>query len=106
MTTESQLIAMLRKDFHFHSLFHHYNQQALQWDMRFFVQCDSVINSELFIDEWFWWRNKFVFLQQWWAWRTILCKYNSETFRINWYTHDYAEYRQHTENAKTLLCKK
>ena len=97
---------MLKKDFHFYSLSHHYHQQALQQDTRSFIQCDSAINSELFVDKWFWWKDKFVSLQQQWAWRTTLHKYNLKTLKIDWHIHDYTEYRQHIKNAKTLLCKK
>ena len=97
---------MLREEFCFHSLFHHYHQQTLQQDTRSFVQHDSAINSEFFINEQFWQRAESVFLQQQQAWRTILYEYNLEIFRIVQCIYNHAEYKQHTENKKTLSYKK
>ena len=51
MMIENQQVATLNKDFYFYSLFHHYHQQALQQNMKFFVQCDSAINLESFINK-------------------------------------------------------
>ena len=95
MTTENWQVVMLRKNFHF------YHQWAFQQGTRSFAWHNSAINSESFVDKQFWQKIKFVSLWQQQAWRTILCEYNSGTFRISWHTHNYAEYKQHTENTKT-----
>ena len=67
MMTENWLVVMSRKEFCFYSLFHHYCQQALQQDMKSFAWCNSVIDSELFIDEQFWQKVRSISLQQWWT---------------------------------------
>ena len=97
---------MLRRDFCFYSLSHHYHQWALQQNMRSFVQCDSVINLESFVNKWFWQKVEFVSFWQQQAWKTVLCECDSEIFRINQHTYNYAECKWHTENIKTLSHKK
>ena len=94
------------RDFHFHSLFHHYHQWALWQGTRPFAQHNSAINLESFINKWFWQKVKFISLQQQQAQRTALYECDSETFRINQHTHNCVECKWHTENMKTSLYKK
>ena len=60
-----------------------------------------MIDSESFVDEWFWQKVKFVSLWQQQAWRTALCECDLKTFKIDQHTHDCTECRQYIENAKT-----
>ena len=83
MMTENWLVAMLREEFCFYSLFHHYHWQAFQQNTRSFVQHDSAIDSELFVNEQFWQRVESVSLQWQWAWRTVLYEYNLEILRTD-----------------------